>query len=262
MYVPSDPLFGTVGYWWQGPARAHGTLVDLAYPSSPAKQAADANRIAVYTPPGYDPHRAIPYPTLYLSHGGPGNEVDWTTRGDAANILDNLIATGKVKPLVVVMTNFNGFAFGCGEPAWATDYDADLADNVVPFVQAHYDVSRRASQRAFAGLSCGAYLANSLLLGRTGEFTYYGVMSPFPALPALSPSQVTALRRAVVLVGAGRQDPLFPFAVSEVADLQRSGARAVPEFLNGGHEWYVWRILLRDFLTKVAFSPGGGFRGG
>ncbi len=53
VYVPSDPLFGTVGYWWQGPARAHGTLVDLAYPSSPAKQAADANRIAVYTPPGY-----------------------------------------------------------------------------------------------------------------------------------------------------------------------------------------------------------------
>ncbi len=119
-----------------------------------------------------------------------------------------------------------------------------------------------ASQRAFAGLSCGAYLANSLLLGRTGEFTYYGVMSPFPALPALSPSQVNALRRPVVLVGAGRQDPLFPFAVSEVAGLQRSGARAVPEFLDGGHEWYVWRILLRDFLTKVAFSPGGGFRGG
>jgi enterochelin esterase-like enzyme len=258
VYVPPDPVFGTVGYWWQGPARAHGTLVDLAYPSSPAKQAADADRIAVYTPPGYDRHRAIPYPTLYLSHGGPGNEVDWTTRGDAANILDNLIATGKVKPLVVVMTNFNGFAFGCEEQAWATDYEADLADNVIPFVQGHYDVSRHASRRAFAGLSCGAYLANSLLLGQTAEFGYYGVMSPFPTFPAVSPSQVTALKRAVVLVGAGRQDPLFPFAVSEVAGLQRSGVRALPDFLNGGHEWYVWRILLRDFLTKVAFSPSGG----
>jgi enterochelin esterase-like enzyme len=167
--------------------------------------------------------------------------------------LDNLIATGEVKPLVVVMTNFNGFAFGCGEPAWASDFDNDLVDSVVPFVQAHYDVSGHASQRAFAGLSCGAYLANSLLLGRTGEFKYYGVMSPFPAFPALSPSQVTALKRAVVLVGAGRQDPLFPFALSELAGLQRSGARVRPDFLNGGHEWYVWRILLRDLLTKVGF---------
>ena len=81
VYVPPDPLFGTVGYWWQGPARAHGTLVDLAYPSSPAKRAADADRIAVYTPPGYDRHRAIPYPTLYLSHGGPGTR--WTGRPEA-----------------------------------------------------------------------------------------------------------------------------------------------------------------------------------
>ena len=78
-------------------------------------------------------------------------------------------------------------------------------------------------------------------------------MSPFPTFPAVSPSQVTALKRVVVLVGAGRQDPLFPFAVSEVAGLQRSGARALPDFLNGGHEWYVWRILLRDFLTKWHF---------
>ena len=210
VYVPSDPLFGTVGYWWQGPARAHGTLVDRSYPSSPAKQAADANRIAVYTPPGYDRHRAIPYPTLYLSHGGPGNEVDWTTRGDAANILDNLIGTGKVKPLVVVMTNFNGFAFGCSEPPWATDYDADLADNVIPFVQGHYDVSRHASQRAFAGLSCGAYLANSLLLGETGEFSYYGVMSPFPTFPAVSASQVAALKHAIVLVGGGARTRYSP----------------------------------------------------
>jgi enterochelin esterase-like enzyme len=190
---------------------------------------------------------------LYLSHGGPGNEVDWTTRGDAANILDNLIGTAQVEPMLVVMTNFNGSAYGCGEPAWALDYDQDLIGNVVPYVQAHYHVSREASQRAFAGLSCGGYLANSLLLGRPAEFGYYGVMSPLAFSATLSPPQVVALRRAGVLVGGGRQDPIFPYVTSELADLQNSGARPVSDFINGGHEWYVWRILLRDFLTRVAF---------
>jgi enterochelin esterase-like enzyme len=258
VYIPSDPAFGTIDYWWQGPARARGKLVDLSYPSSPAKEAAGANRLAVYTPPGYDPHRAALYPTLYLSHGGPGNEVDWTTRGDAANILDNLIGTAEVKPMLVVMTNFNGSAYGCGEPAWALDYDQDLIDNVVPYVQAHYHVSRQASQRAFAGLSCGGYLANSLLLGRPADFGYYGVMSPLAFSATLSPPQVVALRRVGVLVGGGRQDPIFPYVTSELADLQNSGARPVSDFINGGHEWYVWRILLRDFLTRVAFSPVPG----
>ena len=203
-------------------------LVDVAYPSSPAKKAAGTNRLAVYTPPGYDPHRAALYPTLYLSHGGPGNELDWTTRGDAANILDNLVATAQVKPMVVVMTNFNVPAYGCGEPAWALDYDQDVIDNVIRYVQAHYHVFRQASQRAFAGLSCGGYLANSLLTGRPGEFAYYGVMSPLAFSATLSSSQVAALRRVGVLVGGGRQDPIFPYATSELAELQSSGAARSP----------------------------------
>ena len=255
VYVSSDPAFGTVDYWWQGPARTRGKLVDLSYPSSPAKEAAGANRLAVYTPPGYDPRRSTLYPTLYLIHGGPGNEVDWSTRGDAANILDNLVGTAQVKPMVVVMTNFNGFAYGCGEPGWALDYDQDLIDNVIPYVQAHYHVSREASQRAFAGLSCGGYLASSLLFGHPRQFGYYAVMSPIAFSATVSPAQVTALRRVGILVGGGRQDPIFAYAAAELADLESQGIRPISDLVNGGHEWYVWRILLRDFLTRVAFSP-------
>jgi len=185
--------------------------------------------------------------------------MDWTTRGDAANILDNLIGSGQAKPMVVVMTNFNGPPYGCGEPAWALGYDQDLVANVIPYVEAHYRVSPRESQRAFAGLSCGGYLANSLLFDRPGEFGYYGVMSPsWPGPPAISPPQVTALKRTGVLLGGGRQDPISSVATSELAVLRGSGARPVPDFLNGGHEWYVWRILLRDFVTRVAFSAAGG----
>ena len=63
------------------------------------------NFLAIYTPHGYDPHRSTLYPTLYLSPGSGLNEVDWSTQGDAANILDNLIDKHQIKPLVVVMTN-------------------------------------------------------------------------------------------------------------------------------------------------------------
>ena len=183
--------------------------------------------------------------------------MDWTTRGDAANILDNLIATGRVKPLVVVMTNFNGFAFGCGEQAWATDYEADLADNVIPFVQGHYDVSRHASQRAFAGLSCGAYLANSLLLGQTGEFSYYGVMSPFPTFPAVSPSQVTALKR---VLSSWAQDvrTVIPLRRLRGGRLATLGCQGAPRLLEGWSRMVRVADLAARLLTKVAFSPGGG----
>ena len=157
--------------------------------------------------------------------------------------------------MVVVMTNFNGSAYGCGEPAWALDYDQDLIDNVIPYVQAHYHVSPEASQRAFAGLSCGGYLASSLLFGHPRQFGYDAVMSPIAFSATVSPAQVTALRRVGILVGGGRQDPIFPYAAAELADLESRGIRPISDFVNGGHEWYVWRILLRDFLTRVAFFP-------
>jgi enterochelin esterase-like enzyme len=267
--VPSDSAFKTLSYAWQAPNRIHGSLVDVAYPSSATKRVAKANRLAIYTPPGYNPKRAAPYPTLYLSHGYGGNEVDWSTTGDASNILDNLIDSGQVKPMVVVMTNFNGFAETCisNVVAWTADYTRDLIDNVIPFVQARYNVSRGASQRGFAGLSCGGDLASSLLFNHMDEFGYYGIMSPYQnGWTELTPAQTSrvvadiASRRGLfdrvhLFLGGGRQDPIHADAAFELAILERAGIRVVHDFINGGHEWYVWRILLRDFLTQVAFSP-------
>jgi enterochelin esterase-like enzyme len=272
VFVPSDPDFKTVNYSWQAPNPSHGSLVDVAYPSSATKQAAAANRLVIYTPPGYNAKRAAPYPTLYLSHGYDGNEVDWSTTGDASNILDNLIDAARVKPMIVVMTNFNGFADNCisNETAWATEYDQDLIDKVIPYVQAHYNVSREVSQRSFAGISCGGELANTLLITDTGEFGYYGVMSPYgSAGSSVTPAEAKAasaylatrrkaLNKVGIFIGGGLQDPIHSIAVSDVDILKKSGIRLSNDFIDGGHEWYVWRILLRDFLTRVAFLPLAG----
>ena len=275
VYVPSDPAYNTVNYWWQAPNPRHGTLTEATYASPLSLSPRGTHPLAVYTPPGYNPHRATPYPTLYLSHGSGGNEVDWSTQGAAAAILDNLIDTGQVQPMVVVMTNFNGFAEDCsGEDAWAAAYDQDLLHAVIPYVRAHYHVSNAASERAFAGLSCGGYLATSLLATHTSAFGFYGVMSPGPdpvtyLLPLITkqhtPQQQTAARQEVaalaqvgILVGGGWQDPLHGIATTEAAVLQHLGIDVFTDFLSGGHEWYVWRILLYDFLTHVAFLPVHG----
>jgi enterochelin esterase-like enzyme len=256
VYVPSDPAFHTVNNAWEGPTKgARGSLRDVTYTAPLSTSPVGKNYLAIYTPPGYNPNRANPYPTLYLSHGGGGNEVDWSTQGDEPNIVDNLIDTGQIQPMVVVMTNFNGFG-SCGSSSWETNYDQNLISQVMPYVQGHYDVSSSPSGNAFAGLSCGGDLAGTLLVNSTSSFDYFGIFSAGPnTISSLTPTQAAAISNVGVFTGGGIQDPIHPYIATDVATLQKAGDLQFPDFINGGHEWSVWRILLRDYLTRVAFQP-------
>jgi len=250
VYLPSDRAFGTVDYSWQAPRAERGRLVDVSYPDPQSTSPAGTHPLAIYTPPGYSSHRKTPYPTLYLSHGGGGNEVDWSTQGVAANIIDNLIRTGQVQPMVVVMTNFNGL------PGGTAGYSTDVIDYVIPYVQAHYNVSASPTDRAIAGLSAGGARANDLLVNHTGEFGYYSIMSPGGGFPAtLTSAQLAAIRSVLSLqIGGGLQDPIRANLTTEESELSAGAVPLTDDSINGGHEWYVWRILLRDFLTKMVFK--------
>ncbi len=252
VYVPSDPAFHTVNYSWQAPTSPRGTLADVSYPpdlGSPAPSG--SNRLAIYTPPRYDPHRGTPYPTLYLSING--DEVDWSTRDDAANILDNLIDRHEIKPIVAVMINFG---FDCqGDDA--STFAQNLSGQIFPYIQSHYDVSREHSERALLGASCGGGAAAAMLVSNPSMFGYVGVISPIPG-NVVTRAQARAIQHVRVMVGGGRQDPLHYLARQEVSDLRHAGVKFTSDFINGGDSWYVWRILLRDFLTRVAFRPGAG----
>jgi enterochelin esterase-like enzyme len=254
VYVPSDPAFHTVDYSWQAPTSPHGALTDVYYPAwiSSRGSVAGLNVLAIYTPPGYDPHRSRPYPVVYLSAGYNTSEVDWSTRADAGNILDNLIDRGRIEPMVAVMTNS---AFTDCQSGDAVAYARNLLGRVIPFVESHYRVSRTPSRRAFAGISCGGGLAGHLLLHHTSSFGYFGLFSPYPANVTSARSE--AIGRVGVMVGCGRQDPIRGVALSDVSELRRAGRKVFVDFVDGGHDWYVWRINLRDFLTHVAFRPAG-----
>jgi enterochelin esterase-like enzyme len=250
VYVPSAPAFGTVDYSWQKPMATakQGRLVDVSYPTSLSTAPVGSHSLAIYTPPGYDPSRTTPYPTLYLSHGGGGQEIDWTTQGAANSIFDHLINSGKMQPTVIVMTNFNGISGG------TPGYSSDLLQNVIPYVEARLNVSKNTDDRAFAGLSAGAARANDLLFNHTSSFGYYGVWSGgVTTMPtADQTAQMTAL--GGIQLGVGNQDPIaHTSTIAEETNLPAAGIPVATDNINGGHEWYVWRIELRDFATGTLF---------
>ncbi|WP_353807574.1 alpha/beta hydrolase-fold protein [Agromyces sp. SYSU T00194] len=261
VYVPSDPEFDTVDYSWSGPADEQGELTHVTYASPGHVSPADENYLTVYTPPGYDPERAEPYPTLYLLHGGGGNEIDWTTQGAANDILDNLIATGETVPMVVVMPNNGGYPGSDFNEA----FDRDVIDNVIPYIEANYHVVEDADGRAFSGLSAGGIATNSFMLKYPETFQYYGMMSAglAPAYAELTEEQADPLRDKSILIGGGWQDPIHAVGfrtnhtgpANQVATFVAAEIPVTTDFFHGGHEWYVWRILLKDFVTKVAFAP-------
>jgi enterochelin esterase-like enzyme len=264
VYVPSDPTFDTVDYDWQASNDEPGRITHVTYQSPGHLTPAEENYLVVYTPPDYDERRANRYPTLYLNHGGGGNEMDWSTQGVLGNIMDNLIDVGEVQPMLVVMANAAGYPTSADNAA----FRSDLVNNIIPYVEKHYHVSASPADRAFSGLSAGGIVTNMLMLHDTEKFGYYGMMSAgFPPGTLLSGAQIAALKNVSIFIGSGWQDPIHANGwgrngvlrhtgpLREVGMLVDAGVPVTTSFVNGGHAWYVWRILLKDFVTRVAFLP-------
>ena len=153
VYVPSDAKFGTADLSWEKPHPNEGQLQDVSYPDPDSTAPAGSHPLAVFLPQGYNPNRALPYPTLYISHGAGGNEVDWSTQGAANSIVDNLLSAGRIQPMVVVMTDFNGLT--CPDTTSSVAcYAEDINNNVVPYVQSplqRLDSSQQSGLRRSVG---------------------------------------------------------------------------------------------------------------
>jgi enterochelin esterase-like enzyme len=182
----------------------HGTVAQVWYPS-PTFGA--ARRMLVYTPPRYETS-CVRYPVLYLLHGGGGDEDAWTTMGRAPQILDNLVAQGKARPMIVVMTNGNPFQrasqdhlppppdvplIGTGQPAprmvrdaGIPDFPHSLVNDVIPHVDAAYRTLADRESRAIAGLSMGGAQTFYTAFNNLDKFAWVASFSGgFPLMPGV-----------------------------------------------------------------------------
>jgi enterochelin esterase-like enzyme len=253
---------------WEETNVPHGTLHRHVYTTStvlglPENQSA----YFVYTPPGYDEKAKQPYPVLYLLHGWSDSDAGWTAVGRANLILDNLLAAGKIKPMVVVMPlGYGDLAFLHTHDVWdnpsAIDHNTDLfakalLTEVLPRVESEYHVSRDRNDRAITGLSMGGLESLEVGLTHTGQFAWIGGFSSAvhnldytKALASLDPKTAT-LR--LLWIACGTEDHLIE-PNRKLIDFLKTKQMPVTQIETPGlHTWMVWRDNLIHF-TPLLFQ--------
>jgi len=227
----------------------------------------DQRDFFVYTPPGYDTTPGRPYPVLYLLHGFSDDASAWTDVGRAHVILDNLIAQGKARPMLLVMPLGYGApevvapgGQGLRDPALRRrsfeKFREALFTEVMPAVEKQYRVVTNRTVRAIAGLSMGG--AESLFVGLNAldRFAWIGAFSTggldddldaaFPALDAKAAAQLRLL-----WIACGTEDRLIETNRAIRRWLTAKQIRHTPVETSGGHTWMLWRRNLAAFLPLL-----------
>jgi enterochelin esterase-like enzyme len=245
----------------------HGAVAAVEYYS---KSLGRSRRMHVYTPPGYETDRQV-YPIFYLLHGASDSDDSWTSEGRAGFILDNLIAAGKVKPMVVVMpAGHTGPYLGPGRTPVATsgstppndEFLNDFVNDIMPYAEKHYRVQTDRAHRAIAGLSMGGSQTMNIAFSHLDQFAYIGVFSSGilgrtdPAVWESSHKEMlddASLKKDLKLVwfSTGAEDRLVPNSRSTVDLLKKHGFDAVFQESPGGHTWINWRNYLTEFAPQL-----------
>jgi enterochelin esterase-like enzyme len=255
---------GPLSLPWELNDVAHGEIHHHFYKSSVA---ADERDYYVYTPPDYKTSGKQKYPVLYLLHGYSDDASGWTAVGRANVILDNLIAQGKAKPMIVVMPlGYGTMDFvRLGWDAWShtqlrdtnfKNFSEALLTEVMPQVESEYRVRKDRNARAIAGLSMGG--SESLLTGLNNldKFSWIAAFSSggipdefekdFPALDAKANRQLHLL-----WIACGTEDHLITINRNLRQWLQTKGVNHTDIETPGMHTWMVWRRNLAEFAPLL-----------
>jgi enterochelin esterase family protein len=245
--VPGDePMF------FQEQQVPHGTVHRHRYRS---KSLGVTRGLYVYTPPGYETDRQTKYPVLYLFHGFGDSEDAWTVVGRANVIVDNLLAKGKARPLLIVMP----YGHTPSAPPemrsvgrYAT-FEKDLIEDVIPHVQRHYRASADRKDRAVAGLSMGGGQSLTVGLGNLELFGWVGAFSS--AVPRgeklLAEPESINEKLNLLWVGCGKKDFLFKANQEFIQRLKTKDIAHVAHITDGAHEWKIWRRYLSEFVPLL-----------
>lgn len=244
----------------------HGALSSKYYYSEVTKS---WRRLFVYTPPGYFENTNENYPVVYIQHGGGEDETGWSVQGKADIILDNLIAEGKAKPMLVVIANGNvSSGRGGYSSAGMAAFKEEMTKNIVPFIDYTFRTKADAEDRAICGLSMGGGQAFYVGLESLDVFHSVGVFSsgifggirnPFGTefdaekeIPGLlSKSADFNKQLDLFYISCGQQDPRIEFTKKAVTTMKEHGLEVEFNSFPGNHEWQVWRKSLHDFASRV-----------
>lgn len=219
----------------------------------------------VYTPPGYDVNTNETYPVLYILHGGGEDERGWATQGKTDLILDNLIAEGKAKSMLIVMPdgNTNTSFANFGERPLKM-FEAELKQCLIPFVEKNYrGVKADSENRALAGLSMGGLQTLYVGLNNVEQFGYLGVFSSgwiLPMLGDLADGQYAMMKANADKINNLKQ---FWLSMGEKEDIAYNNCQIMMAKFDemkinytyseypGGHAWPVWRNNLYNFAQLL-----------
>ena len=236
----------------------HGQLREIHFHSP----STDSERRAfVYTPPGYDANPAQRYPVLYLQHGWGENEYGWGNQGRVPEIMDNLLAAGKAKPFLIVMTYgmTNEVRFGHMQDFKIEPFETVLVKELVPHIDAHFRTLADQPHRAMAGLSMGGMETKTITLRNPGTFSHLGLFSGGSIKPG-DVGDLNAFKAAnkLVFVGYGSREVeggKTRRGDDPKADCEALQAAGVNTHYyvspNTAHEWLSWRRDLLEFAPLL-----------
>ncbi len=230
----------------------HGRVEVVQYPTT----AGTDKRMHVYLPPGYGTEAERRYPVLYLNHGGGEDDSHWTAKGFTQCILDNLIAAGKARPMIVAMPNTARVV--SGKPPKPGEDDActqEYLRDILPYVDGHYRTRTNRESRAVAGLSMGGFVTLNTGLTHLETFGELYVFSSgyWPdQLPVfkenigalLSQTNINARFRMPIYFGVGETDIAYLNSMRTMAVFNDHGIRTFSVLSSHGHEWLNWRRYL------------------
>ncbi|GAB3891310.1 hypothetical protein GCM10028803_03000 [Larkinella knui] len=227
----------------------HGNVQQILFPS---KSTSTSRRAFVYTPPGYEKEKSKKYPVLYLQHGWGEDETAWSNQGHANLIMDNLLADGKIKPFIIVMTYgmTNEVKWGRMKDFSIVPFQTVLVDELIPYVDANFRTVANKDNRAMAGLSMGGMETHTITLNKPDVFGAYALLSG----GVYNPEELKDKSKAkLIFLSCGSKEN--PDRVKKAAaDLKAAGYNAV-SFVSEktAHEFLTWRRSLHE-LAPLLFK--------
>ena len=225
----------------------HGNVQQILFPS---KSTSTSRRAFVYTPPTYGKDKKQRYPVLYLQHGWGEDETAWSNQGHANLIMDNLIAEGKIKPFIIVMTYgmTNEIKFGGLRNFDITPFQTVLVDELIPYIDANFSTIADQKHRAMGGLSMGGMETHTITLNKPEVFSWYALLSG----GLYKPEEIKDNSKVkLIFISCGSFENPDGVKNSVVA-LKAAGFNAV-SFVseNTRHEFQTWRRSLKELALLL-----------